>query len=136
MTQVECAIPGESVNEYDAPLFMAWQLNSECNLFCLHCCEEAGAVFPDRMTKEQMLESCRQFVEAGVPYVALSGGEPLMCPDFWDVCEYLRSHNVSVKIETNGEMIDAEVAKRLGKLNLRSVQISLDGATAKAHEDL
>ncbi len=136
MTQLESIVPGASVDEYEAPLFIAWQLNSECNLDCLHCCEEAGSVFPDRMSKEQMLEACRQFVEAQVPYVALSGGEPLMCPEFWDVCEYLRANYVSVKVETNGEMIDPGVARRLGRLDLRSVQISLDGATAKAHEAL
>ncbi len=76
MTQLESIMAGASADEYSAPLFIAWQLNSECNLHCLHCCEEAGAVFPDRMSKEQMLEACRQFVEAEVPYVALSGGEP------------------------------------------------------------
>ena len=136
MTQLDSITAGSSSDEYDAPLFIAWQLNSACNLNCLHCCEEAGSVFPDRMTKEQMLEACRQFVEAQVPYVALSGGEPLMCPQFWDVCEYLRSNDVNVKVETNGEMIDRDVAKRLGDLNLRSVQVSLDGATAEAHEAL
>ncbi len=136
MTQLESIIAGSSSAEYDAPLFIAWQLNSECNLNCLHCCEEAGSVFPDRMSKEQMLEACRQFVEAQIPYVALSGGEPLMCPEFWDVCEYLRSNYVNVKVETNGEMVDENVAKRLGDLKLRSVQISLDGATKAAHEAL
>lgn len=136
MTPLESIMDGASVQQYDAPLFIAWQLNSECDLRCLHCCEEAGAVFPDRMSKEQMLEACRQFVEAQIPYVALSGGEPLQCPEFWDVCEYLRAHEVNVKVETNGEMIDAEVATRLGGLNLRSVQISLDGATPQAHEAL
>ncbi len=136
MTQLETTLAGASSQEYSAPLFIAWQLNGECNLNCLHCCEEAGSVFPDRMTPEQMLEACRQFVEAQIPYVALSGGEPLMCPQFWDICEYLRANNVNVKVETNGEMIDQQVAHRLAGLNLRSVQVSLDGATAKAHEAL
>lgn len=136
MSQIESILPGSSVDEYEAPLFIAWQLNSECNLDCLHCCEEAGDICPDQMSKEQMLEACRQFVEAQIPYVALSGGEPLMCPHFWDVCEYLRANSVNVKIETNGEMIDGQLARQLGGLNLRSVQVSLDGATAEAHESL
>ncbi len=136
MSEVPTAILGTSVEDYAAPLFIAWQLNSECNLNCLHCCEEAGTAFPDQMTKEQMLSVCRQCVEAEVPYVALSGGEPLLCPHFWDVCELLREGRVSFKVETNGEMIVPEVARRLGRLGFRSVQISLDGATAQAHEAL
>ena len=136
MTEAQAIIQGASMDEYTAPLFIAWQLNSECNLNCHHCCEEAGAECPDQMTKEQMLNVCRQFVEADIPYVALSGGEPLMCPHFWDVCEYLRANDIDIKVETNGEMIDAEAAKRLGDLKLRSVQISMDGATAETHEAL
>lgn len=136
MTKVETTIAGSSADQYAAPLFIAWQLNSECDLDCLHCCEEAGKAFPDRMTGEEMLEVCRQFVEMAVPYVALSGGEPLMCPHFWDVCGFLRANAVSVKIETNGEMIDAEVARRLGRFELRSVQVSIDGASQTAHEAL
>ena len=136
MTETQSTLHGASSSEYSAPLFIAWQLNSECNLKCLHCCEEAGASCPDRMTRDQMLSVCRQFAEADIPYVALSGGEPLMCPHFWDVCESLRSDDIDVKIETNGEMVDEDVAKRLGALTLRSVQISMDGATAAAHEAL
>lgn len=136
MIEAQTALCGSSADEYSAPLFIAWQLNAECNLSCLHCCEDAGAEFPGRMTKEQMLEVCRQFVEAEVPYVALSGGEPLMCPEFWDVCEFLRANGVNVKVETNGEVIGPDVAQRLGRLKLRSVQISMDGASAEAHEAL
>ena len=136
MSQLESIVGGSSMEEYEAPLFIAWQLNSECNLGCLHCCEEAGEASADQMSQSEMLEACRQFVAAQVPYVALSGGEPLLCPQFWDVCEYLRAHGVHVKIETNGERIDRAVAERLGRLELRSVQVSLDGATAEAHEAL
>lgn len=136
MSEVQMALSGSSVQEYAAPLFIAWQINSECNLNCLHCCEEAGVAFPDQMTKEQMLDLCRQCVEARVPYVALSGGEPLMCPHFWDIGKFLRANQVSVKVETNGEMIGPEVARRLGQLKFRSIQVSMDGASPQAHEAL
>ena len=102
MTEAQAVISGAAADQYAAPLFIAWQLNSQCNLNCLHCCEEAGSEFPDQMTRQQMLNLCQQCVEAAVPYVALSGGEPLMCPHFWDVCEFLRANQVSVKVETNG----------------------------------
>lgn len=136
MTPAPTAIPGAAVDQYEAPLFVAWQINAECNLNCFHCCEEAGMAFPDQMSKKQMLGLSAQIVKARIPYVALSGGEPLLCKHFWDVVEYLRNHAVSVKIETNGEYIDEPVAQRLSRLALRSVQISMDGATAASHEKL
>ncbi len=123
-------------DEFSAPLFLPWQLNSACNLACLHCCEQAGESMTDEMSKEEALDFCKQAADIKVPYMAISGGEPMLCPHIYDVCEAIRSNNISLKIETNGEHIDEEAAKRLAELNLRSVQVSVDGATAEAHEQL
>ncbi len=127
---------GTRFEDYRAPLFVAWQINSECNLGCLHCCEEAGHSMPDEMNKEETFRFLEQIVEAKIPYVAFSGGEPLLHPHFFQMCEYLRKNNVSLKVETNGEFIDEKTADRLAALKFRSVQISLDGATAATHEKL
>jgi len=134
--ELRAILEGNDFEDYKSPLFIAWQLNSKCNLGCLHCCEEAGHSMPDEMSKSEALDFCRQIVELDIPYVAISGGEPMLCPHIFDVCEYIRSNNISLKIETNGEFIDDEVARRFADLKMRSVQISLDGATSGAHEQL
>lgn len=119
-----------------SPLFIAWQINSECNLGCLHCCEEAGSSFPDRLTKQEIFDLLVQIVKSKILYVALSGGEPLLHKYFFEICRFLRKNEVSLKIETNGEFIDQNTAEKLADLNLRSVQVSLDGATPSTHERL
>ena len=134
--ELRAVLKGTNFDDYESPLFIAWQLNSACNLGCLHCCEEAGHAMPDEMTKDEALDFCRQIAEQKIPYAAISGGEPLLCPHIFDVCEAIRDNNISLKIETNGEFIDEEVARRFADLNLRSVQVSLDGATAETHERL
>ncbi len=134
--EIKKAIEGTRVEDYKAPLFVAWQINSECNLGCLHCCEEAGQSMPDEMNKEEVFNFLQQIVDSNIPYVAFSGGEPLLHPHFFQMCEFLRKHKVSLKVETNGEFIDEAIAKRLAELKFRSVQISLDGATAAVHEEL
>lgn len=128
--------PSINFKDLKAPLFVAWQINSECNLGCLHCCEEAGHSMPDEMNKEETFRFLRQVIELDVPYVALSGGEPLLHPHLFEICEVIRSRGISLKIETNGEFIDEETAKKISRLRFRSVQISLDGATAASHEKL
>ena len=133
---LKVAVEGMNFEDYKAPLFVAWQINSECNLGCLHCCEEAGHSMPDEMNKEEVFSFLQQIVDLNIPYVAFSGGEPLLHPYFFEMCEFLRRNNVSLKVETNGEFIDERIAKKLGTLKFRSVQISLDGATAKTHEKL
>lgn len=127
-----------SINFEDlkAPLFIAWQINSECNLGCLHCCEEAGYSLPDEMSREEIFNFCGQIAELNIPYVALSGGEPLLQHYFFEICEFIRKNNISLKVETNGEFIDEETANKLGTLKFRSVQVSLDGATSFTHEKL
>jgi len=122
--------------DLEAPLFIAWQINSECNLGCLHCCEEAGHSIPNEMNKKEIFSFLGQIVDLSIPYVALSGGEPMLHPHLFKICEFLRKHNTSLKVETNGEFIDESVAARIGRLKFRSVQISLDGATASTHEKL
>jgi len=134
--ELKTTIAGMRFEDYKAPLFVAWQINSECNLGCLHCCEEAGHSMPDEMNKEEVFNFLQQIVDLNIPYVAFSGGEPLLHPHFFKMCEFLRRNNVSLKVETNGEFIDELTAEKLAKLKFRSVQISLDGATAKTHEKL
>ncbi len=133
---LKAAGEGTRFEDYNAPLFVAWQINSECNLGCLHCCEEAGHSMPDEMNKEETFRFLEQIVDAKVPYVAFSGGEPLLHPHFFQMCGFLRKNNINLKVETNGEFIDAKTADRLATLKFRSVQISLDGATAATHERL
>lgn len=125
-----------SIEDLKAPLFIAWQINSECNLGCLHCCEDAGHSMPDEMNKEETFNFLSQIVDLKIPYVALSGGEPLLHRNFFEICEFIRQNSISLKVETNGEFIDKEKSERFVKLGLRSVQISLDGATAVVHEKL
>lgn len=127
---------GSIFTDFDAPLFIAWQLNAACNLECLHCCEEAGHSMPDELTREEVMDFCKQVVELRVPYVAISGGEPLLHKDFLKISDFLRSNGVSLKVETNGELIDRKMAHRFAELEFRSVQVSIDGATPQTFERL
>lgn len=127
---------GECFDDFRGPLFLAWQINSVCNLGCLHCCEEAGHHMSGEMTKDQIFKFLHEAAEMKVPYVAISGGEPLLHPNFFEVAECITGFGTSLKVETNGEFIDDDVINRFADLNFRSVQISLDGATAETHEAL
>lgn len=129
-------VEGGTFSDFDAPLFMAWQLNQECNIDCLHCCEEAGHHMPDALTSEEIYDFCEQIAALKIPYVAISGGEPMLHKDFYKICEFFRRHDISLKVETNGLLITREKAKWFGRQGFRSVQVSVDGATAESHEKL
>jgi len=69
-----------------------------------------------------------------VPYVMLCGGEPLVVPHFFRIAEALGAAGVQLKIETNGQRLDAGVVERLARLPVRSVQVSLDGDSQEVYE--
>jgi MoaA/NifB/PqqE/SkfB family radical SAM enzyme len=73
---------GRSVDEYRAPLFLAWQLTNRCNARCIACCEESGPdkAWADELAPHEALDLARRIAEAGIPYVAFGGGEPLGVP--------------------------------------------------------
>ena len=60
----------------------------------------------------------------------------MLHPQFFDVCRALRSRGIALKVETNGELVTEEATRKMARLGLRSVQISVDGATAATHEQL
>jgi MoaA/NifB/PqqE/SkfB family radical SAM enzyme len=129
-------MPGRAVDEYRAPLFLAWQLTNRCSARCIACCEESG---PDRAWRDELgadeaLRLARRIVEAGIPYVAFGGGEPLGVPHCWGLFERLTAGGVALKIETDGSRIDERAAERLARLAVECVQISVDGASAATHE--
>ena len=112
-----------------APLFVAWQLTRDCDLCCLHCCTDSapGKPFPDELTAAEAFRLVDDIVANEVPYVMLCGGEPFVVPHFLAVAERLGGEGVKLKIETNGQKLDASAATRLARLPIRSIQISLDG---------
>lgn len=119
------------IDRLGAPLFVSWQLTRDCNLACLHCCTDSapGKALPGELSREEALRLAGQIVDAGVPYAMLAGGEPLVVEHFLEVAELLGRGGVQLKIETNGQLFGRELAQRLAKLPIRSIQISLDGGT-------
>src|SRR5262245_10799010 len=125
-------MPGRSVDEYRAPLFVAWQLTNRCQARCVACCEESGPdrAWRDELTRDEALDLARHIVRFGVPYVAFGGGEPLGVPFCFHIFETFAAGGVSQKLETDGSRIDDDAADRLAALAFECIQVSVDGATA------
>lgn len=123
------------IDRLGAPLLVSWQLTRDCDLACVHCCTESapGKVMPGELSRDEALTLCDQIIAAGVPYVMLCGGEPMVVPHFIEVAERLGAGGVRLKIETNGQKFDADAVARLARLPIRSIQISLDADTPETY---
>jgi MoaA/NifB/PqqE/SkfB family radical SAM enzyme len=123
------------IDTLSAPAMITWQLTRDCNLACLHCCTDSapGRALPNELSEAQALALAGQIIEAQVPYVMLVGGEPTLVPHFLALAEKLGRAEVFLKIETNGQNMTPEMAAALAKLPIRSIQISIDGATQETY---
>ena len=127
---------GRSVDEYRAPLFLAWQLTNRCSARCIGCCEESGPdkAWSDELRRDEALGLARRIADVGIPYVAFGGGEPLGVGHCWELFDVLSAAGIALKIETDGSRIDDAAADRIAALAVDCVQISVDGATAATHQ--
>jgi len=125
-----------TVEDYRAPLFIAWQLTNRCQARCLACCEESGPShgWADELSAGQAIALARRIANARIPYVAFGGGEPLGVAHAWDLFEALAAAGTAIKLETDGRHIDDAAADRLVSLPVQCVQVSVDWATAAMHE--
>lgn len=107
---------------------IVWNSTRACNLTCRHCYASAGAEpAADELTTQEGFELIDQLEELNVPVLLLSGGEPLIRPDVFDLIAYAREKGIRVTLSTNGTLIDKKVARKLKDLGVSYVGISLDG---------
>jgi pyrroloquinoline quinone biosynthesis protein E len=112
-----------------APLEVFWTASGLCNLACDFCMTSSGPTPArpglDRAGRARVLA---ELVQARVLKVYLTGGEPLVLPDVWELLEGLLGAGVFVELTTNGTHLDATTCARLGDLGVSSLQVSLNGA--------
>lgn len=110
--------------------YLEFQITDRCNLRCRHC--YIGDGFHQDLPFNSVLRVLKEFEEIQGLRLLLSGGEPLLYPDFWKINEILREYPFRSILLSNGTLITKEVAK---KLRVHEVQISLDGMR-EGHESL
>ena len=105
-----------------------WNLVRRCNLKCKHCYSISGDVdFPGELTTDEVFTVMDDLKAFGVPVLILSGGEPLIRPDIYDISARAKAMDFYVGLSTNGTLIDEAAADRIAAIGYDYVGISLDG---------
>ncbi|OPY65433.1 MAG: Antilisterial bacteriocin subtilosin biosynthesis protein AlbA [Syntrophorhabdaceae bacterium PtaU1.Bin034] len=118
------------------PLRMiAWELTRNCNLDCIHCRARAGA---GPHEDELSLDECRKILDDiaafSSPTIILTGGEPLLRPDIFDIIGYATSKGLRTVIAVNGTLIDRDAAQKLKSAGIVRVSMSIDGKDEASHD--
>jgi len=113
-----------------------WETTAGCNLECAHCrrLEVSKELMRNDLTTEEGRSLINQIAAVGRPVLVLSGGEPLMRPDIFDLAAHAKNAGLLVALATNGTMIDPPLAERIAQTGFDRVSVSLDGSDATTHD--
>ena len=105
--------------------WLFFEITSRCNLHCLHCGSRCG--------QEGTSLSCNSIINTikTLPdrhtMICLTGGEPLLHPDFFEIASAVHENGFGWGMTTNGTLIDASKAKALRSAHMDTVSVSIDG---------
>ncbi len=106
-----------------------WNLVRRCNLTCKHCYSiSADKDFPGELSTDEVYAVMDDLRSFRVPVLILSGGEPLLRPDIYDISRRAKQMGFYVGLSTNGTLIDANNIERIAQTGYDYVGISIDGA--------
>jgi len=107
---------------------VVWNATRTCNLECIHCYADAEtARFANELTTDEARAMIEDLALMNVPALLISGGEPLVRADIFDLAAYATSLGVRVTFSTNGTLINPEKARRIADSGVTYVGISVDG---------
>jgi AdoMet-dependent heme synthase len=114
---------------------VAWEITRNCNLECVHCRAAATkGPYTGELDTKAGFKLLDQMAELGEPIVILTGGEPLLRQDIFEIAEYGTKKNLRMVMAPNGTLITAKIADRLVDAGIKRISISLDGASRKSHD--
>jgi Fe-coproporphyrin III synthase len=112
----------------DSGPVVVWNATKTCNLECVHCYADAEIrKFTGELSTAEAEAMIRDLASMNVPALLISGGEPFVRPDIFDLAELAMSLGVRVTFSTNGTLIDAKRAARIARIGVAYVGISIDG---------
>jgi radical SAM protein with 4Fe4S-binding SPASM domain len=118
---------------------LAVELTALCNQKCGYCYngwrEDAGKSIGSADGEQLLARLERLFSAWQLDRVTLTGGEPLLHPQLFDVLELCRKHGVGLQIISNGGVVTPEIAQKLAQFSLRFIQLTLNGPDAALHEE-
>lgn len=146
MSQCDFSLPANAPSALDLPegvpplrAFYLYLSNS-CNLACRHCWITPRFVDDrpdpgDVINVEALQDAVLEGKSLGLCSAKLTGGEPMIHPQFLEIVDTLTENGLILNMETNGTLLTAKTAQYLkDKTNLKFISVSIDGADAQTHD--
>ncbi len=117
------------------PHLIAWEVTRSCNLNCKHCRAAARfGPYPGELSTEE----CRRFLDDvasfSSPIMILTGGEPMLRDDIYDIAAYGTSLGLRMVMSPCGLLMTEENTRRMLEVGIKRISLSVDGADAATHD--
>src|SRR3990172_1989356 len=117
---------------------ISWNLTQQCNLFCAHCYMSAfsHADTSHEFTTQECFRVMDEIAQVNPDvFLILTGGEPLIRKDIFDLAAYGADKGFTVVLGTNGVLLREKEAKAMRRSGIQGASISLDSTDAKKHDE-
>lgn len=115
---------------------VAWETTRRCNLSCKHCRAVAeDHPYDNELSTREAYTLLDQIRETGTPIIILTGGEPLLREDIFDIAAYGHRIGLRMVMAPNGTLLTPEIVERLKASGIQRISISLDGASPDTHDE-
>jgi len=114
---------------------VAWETTRNCNLACIHCRASATCgPYEGELDTRASLRLLDEIAQVGKPIVILTGGEPLMRADIFDLAHHGTELGLRMVMACNGTLLDESIARKMADAGIKRISVSLDGSTAEIHD--
>ncbi|MDV2482472.1 radical SAM protein [Methanoculleus sp. Wushi-C6] len=123
------------LNAGNGPRIVSWNVTSRCTLACAHCsidADEHGS--PGELDTGEGKALIDGIAALGRPILVLSGGEPLLRPDIFDLAAHAAGRGLRVAMGTSGVLIDDAAAARIREAGIGRVAVSIDSTDPAVHD--
>ncbi len=107
---------------------VVWNLIRRCNLTCRHCYTiSADTDFHGELSKDEVFTVLDELKRFKVPALILSGGEPLLRPDIFEIATHAKDMGFYVALSSNGTLIDDDNIEDIARVGFDYIGVSIDG---------
>ena len=104
-----------------------FHVTNRCNLTCIHCCYDSGQRQMEELTTDEVFNTLIDAKKVSAEHFHITGGEPLLRKDLFDIISFAVSLGYCVELLSNGILINKDKIEKLASIGLDSIGISLDG---------
>lgn len=119
------------------PRLVAWEITKRCKMGCVYCRASASATaYPGELSTQKCIQIIDEISLSGPCVLILSGGDPLLREDVFEIAKYATFKKLKVVMAVNPDTLNEDKLEQIEESGVRRISISLDGAEPKVHDEL